>query len=262
MLMEFWNLQMNPKIHVLILNWNGSNFLEELVDSIKKNNYSNFKITVIDNNSDDDSLLKIKNENINIISHPYNYKYAKGYNKAIFNIKNDDSDYYLLLNNDTICDYNLLESFSDAIKKYGSDCIMGAKILYAKDKNKIWYAGGKFGLFNFFISHHGIRKADSLKYNNDHLTDYVTGCCLLISKNNFHKLNGFDENFNMYGEDVDLSIRAQSMGLKCYYISKAKLWHYVSASYSGNYSISKNISKISSLLKLIIKYPKKIILGL
>ena len=66
----------------------------------------------------------------------------------------------------------------------------------------------------------------------------------------------------MYGEDVDLSIRAQNMGLKCYYISESKLWHYVSASYSGNYSVSKNISKVSSLFKLMMKYPKKIILGL
>ena len=253
---------MNPKIHVLILNWNGSKYLNASIESIKKNNYSNFKITVIDNNSNDDSLLKVKNKNINIISHPKNYKYAKGYNKAIFNLKNDDSDYYLLLNNDTVSDQNLLKSFSKATKEYGNNCIMGAKILYVKNKNRIWYAGGKFGLFNFFVSHHGIRKIDSPDYDKDCMTDYITGCCLLISKNHFHQLKGFDENFNMYGEDVDLSIRAQNIGLKCYYISQAKLWHNVSASYGGNYSLSKNISKITSLLKLMIKYPKKIILGL
>ena len=253
---------MNPKIHILILNWNGSVYLKPLIESIKKNNYSNFKITIIDNNSSDDSLLEVKEENVNIITHKYNYKYAKGYNEAIFNIKNDDSDYYLLLNNDTICDHNLLKSFSIAIKKYGSDCVMGAKILYIKNKRKIWFAGGKFGILNFFISHNGIRKNDSIKYDNDCVTDYITGCCLLISKNNFYKLNGFDESFNMYGEDVDLSIRAQNIGLKCYYISKAKIWHYVSASYGGNHSFSKNISKINSLLRLLYKYPKKLILGM
>ena len=260
--MELLNLRMNPKIHILILNWNGSVYLKPLIESIKKNNYSNLKITIIDNNSSDDSLLEVKEENVNIITHKYNYKYAKGYNEAIFNIKNDDSDYYLLLNNDTICDHNLLKSFSIAIKKYGSDCVMGAKILYIKNKRKIWFAGGKFGILNFFISHNGIRKNDSIKYDNDSVTDYITGCCLLISKNNFYKLNGFDESFNMYGEDVDLSIRAQNIGLKCYYISKAKIWHYVSASYGGNHSFSKNISKINSLFKLLYKYPKKLILGM
>ena len=253
---------MNPKIHVLILNWNGSKYLEQCIDSIIKNNYSNYVITVIDNNSNDDSLSKIKKFNINVISHSNNYKYAKGYNKAIFEFENDDSDYYLLLNNDIICDSNLLESFTLAIQNYGCNCIMGAKILYADDKNKIWYAGGKFGFFNLFVSHYGLRNKDNNKYNYDYKTDYVTGCCLFISKKNFHKLNGFDETFGMYGEDVDLSIRAQNMGLECYYISKAKLWHYISSSYGGNYSMSKIISKFGSLIKLIFKYPKKIIFGL
>ena len=62
---------------------NGSIFLKPLIKSIK-NKYSNLKITLIDNNSNDDSILKIKDENINIISHKYNYKYAKGYNKGYF----------------------------------------------------------------------------------------------------------------------------------------------------------------------------------
>ena len=252
---------MNPKIHVLILNWNGAEYLKDSIQSIKKNNYSNFEVTVIDNNSDDQSLLAIQDEEINIIKHSANYKYAKGYNKAIFGLKNDNSDYYLLLNNDTISDSYLLESFLNAINKYGPNCIMGAKILYANHKNKIWYAGGKLGLFNLFVSHYGIRDVDNSKYNYDYKTDYITGCCLLISKKYFHKLNGFDESFNMYGEDVDLCIRAQKMGLDCYYIHKARLWHHISLSYGGQYSIFKQIIKLISLFKLIVKYPKKLIFG-
>ena len=102
---------------------------------------------------------------------------------------------------------------------------------------------------------------DNITYKTN-TTDYITGCCLFISKKNFIKLNGFDEKFNMYGEDVDLSIRAQNLGMDCYYISNAKLWHYVSASYGGNFSLTKFFLKINSLLKLIFKYPKRIILGM
>ena len=86
----------------------------------------------------------------------------------------------------------------------------------------IWYAGGNFGFFNFFVSHKGIRKIDGKIFNSNYETDYVTGCCLFISKENFLKLNGFDESFNMYGEDVDLCIRAYKLGMKCYYISDSK----------------------------------------
>ena len=252
---------MNPKIHILILNWNGEKYLSECINSVKNINYSNYKITVIDNKSSDQSIPKLKNENINIISHSKNYKYAKGYNEAIFSFKNDDSDYYLLLNNDTICDSNILTSFISAIKTYGPNHIFGPKILYENKKNMIWYAGGKFGFFNLFISHQGIRKIDCNKFNFSNETDYITGCCLFISKQNFIKLKGFDESFNMYGEDVELCIRAKKNGMKCYYIPDAKLWHRVSSSYGGHYSFSKHVNKFSSLLKLIIKYPKQIILG-
>ena len=252
---------MNPKVHILILNWNGEKYLSQCINSIKEINYSNYQITVIDNNSSDQSISKINNENINIISQSKNYKYAKGYNKAIFSLKNDNSDYYLLLNNDTICDSNILSSFIKGVNYYGSNNIFGAKILYENQKNKVWYAGGKFGIFNFFISHKGIRKIDGEQFNSNCETNYITGCCLFISKQNFIKLKGFDESFDMYGEDVDLCIRAQKLGMKCYFISDSKLWHSVSSSYGGHYSFSKHRTKIYSLFKLIIKYPKQLIFG-
>ena len=251
---------MNPKIHIVVLNWNGSKYLRECIESLKSINYSNYIITVIDNNSIDNSILSINDLEVNLVSHNHNYKYAIGYNKAIFNIKNDNSEFYLLLNNDTICDKEILNAFIEAIKKYGHNSIMGAKILYTSNKNRIWYAGGKFGFSNFFVSHRGIRQMDSEKYSHDLETDYITGCCILVSKESFFSLKGFNESFDMYGEDVDFSIRAQKLGLKCYYISKAKLWHNVSSSYGGQYSVCKNIKKFSSLFKLLLKHPKTLIL--
>ena len=252
---------MNPKIHILILNWNGQNCLTECINSVKKIDYSNYMITIIDNNSTDASISNIKYSDINIISHTENYKYAKGYNKAIFSLEHDNSDYYLLLNNDTVCDSNILSSFIKGIDSYGPNHIFGGKILYRNQKNMIWYAGGKFGFFNLFISHKGIRSIDENKFSSNYETDYITGCCLFVSKENFIKLKGFDESFNMYGEDVDFCIRGKKLGMKSYYISGSKLWHSVSSSYGGHYSFSKHIAKFNSLLKLIIKYPKQLIFG-
>ena len=139
-------------VKIFILNWNGQNYLPQCLEKDKKIDYPNYKITVIDNNSNDQSILDINDSNINIISHSKNYKYAKGYNKAIFSLIDDDSDYYLLLNNDTVCDQNILSSFIKGINSYGSNHIFGAKILYNNQKNIIWYAGGQFGFFNFFLS--------------------------------------------------------------------------------------------------------------
>ena len=65
---------MNPKIHIFILNWNGQDYLSECINSVKEIDYSNYRITVIDNNSNDQSISDINDSNINIITHKKNYK--------------------------------------------------------------------------------------------------------------------------------------------------------------------------------------------
>ena len=250
-----------PKVNILILNWNGGKYLFECIKSLKKIKYSNFKITVIDNKSTDNSLSNIDSNDVEIIKHSKNHKYAKGYNKAIFNLKNDDSKFYMIINNDTYCDSNIISSFIRGVEEFGEHNIFGAKIYYHHNKNTIWYAGGNLGLPNFLVSHKGIRNIDSEKFNKNYQTSYVTGCCIFISKLKFLEIEGFNESFGMYGEDVDFCIRARKYGAKCYYIHEAKLWHHVSFSYGGNNSIIKNLNKLKSILKLIYLHPLEIIIG-
>ena len=57
---------------------------------------------------------------------------------------------------------------------------------------------------------------------------------MFTSKAVIHQLDGFDEWFNMYGEDVDLCLRAKQEGINCYYWPKARLYHHVSASLGGS----------------------------
>ena len=68
------------------------------------------------------------------------------------------------------------------------------------------------------------------------------------------QLNGFDERFNMYGEDVDLCLRAKKEGIQCYYWPSANLQHHVSASLGGNLKLGKLFRKSLSLIKLYWKY--------
>ena len=85
-------------------------------------------------------------------------------------------------------------------------------------------------------------------------TDYITGCCLFTSMEVINQLNGFDERFNMYGEDVDLCLRAKKEGINCYYWSNAKLWHHVSASLGGAFSVKKMSKKLIGIGRLYNKH--------
>ena len=66
---------MDPKVHILILNWNGRDYLSKCLEFVKALDYSNYIITIIDNNSDDDSISTLDKSDINLITHSKNYKY-------------------------------------------------------------------------------------------------------------------------------------------------------------------------------------------
>jgi len=246
---------MNPHIYVLILNWNGKDFLKLCLDSVQNIDYANYTTLVIDNNSSDGSK-KIINDypNIELLQLRYNYGFAGGYNHSFDYLRNKETDFVLLLNNDTEVEPGILNSFVKATKKYGKRHIFGAKIFYHHNPKKIWYAGGKINLKLRWISHRGIRKMDSEVYSFPVDTDYITGCCLFTSMEVINKLNGFDEQFKMYSEDVDLCLRAKKVGIHCYYWPDAKLLHHVSASLGGHLKLGKLFRKYHSYIKLFLKH--------
>ena len=247
---------MTAHIKILILNWNGKNLLKPCLDSIKKIDYSNYSVMVIDNGSADDSV-KMVNENfpeVDILELKKNYGFAGGYNQCFTRLKDEYSGFILLLNNDTEVDSDILNSFIKAKEKYGDNNLYGGKIFYQNNPELIWYAGGKVDLKYLKISHRGIRQTDSSEFSKPLQTDYITGCCLFTSMEVINQLNGFDERFNMYGEDVDLCLRAKKEGINCYYWSNAKLWHHVSASLGGAFSIKKMSKKLIGVGRLYNKH--------
>ena len=246
---------MTAHIKILILNWNGEHLLKPCLDSIKKIDYSNYSVMVIDNGSEDDSV-KMVNENfpeVDILELKKNYGFAGGYIRCFTQLKDNHSEFVLLLNNDTEVDSNILSSFIQAKDKYGDNHLYGGKIFYKNNPEKIWYAGGNVNLKYAKISHRGIRQNDSAEFSKPLQTDYITGCCLFTSIEMINQLNGFDERFNMYGEDVDLCRRAKKEGINCYYWPDAKLYHHVSASLGGAFSIKKLSKKLIGIGRLFKK---------
>ena len=247
---------MTSHIKILILNWNGKQLLKQCLASIDTIDYPNFSIMVIDNGSSDGSLDMITDNypNVEVLSLEENYGFAGGYNRCFTQIINDESEFILLLNNDTEVNPDILNSFSRAKEQFGDNQIYGGKIYYQNNPEIIWYAGGKVNLKLIYISHRGLRKLDSNEFSIPNQTDYITGCCLFTSKEVIYQLNGFDERFNMYGEDVDLCLRAKQEGINCYYWPDAKLYHHVSASLGGEFSIKKISKKMMGMARLIKKH--------
>ena len=245
---------MNPKVNVLILNWNGQEVLNQCIDSILKSIYNNYKITVIDNNSTDNSLKNIIiNDKISVIRINNNLGFANGYNYGFKKILNNSDEFYLILNNDTILNENSIKNLVDGAKKYGKNNIYGPKIVDHSSNNN-WFCGGKINFFTAQPFHLGINESELITTYKTANVDYVSGCCMLIHKNIIKKLSGFNESFDMYYEDVDLCLRAKKINSKCFYISNSNIRHIVSFSIGGRYSYRKYYFKIKSFIKYFIIY--------
>tara|TARA_B100001094_G_scaffold313044_1_gene350383 strand:- start:3330 stop:4181 length:852 start_codon:yes stop_codon:yes gene_type:complete len=242
----------NLKINILILNWNNRDILLDCIQSIKNSFYSNYKITVIDNGSSDDSIAYVSKhyDELDFVKIKSNLGYSRGYNYAFKKLEDDDSDWFLILNNDTRIMENTLSEFVEAVKFKGDNFIYGCKIINVNNK-KIWYAGGKFNFINGGVSHRGINLSDEITSYKSGFTDFVSGCCMFIKKDLLYDLNGFNEKYNFYYEDVDLCFRAKDKNVRCYYLEDTSIMHYVSYSLGGRTSLKKMMRKLISFIKFI-----------
>jgi len=242
-------------VHLIILTWNNSKILEICLDSIEKIDRNDFKVSIVDNSSSDNTIEMVSEKfpHYSLIRNSENLKYAGGYNSALKQIAFTDDEYVILLNDDTIVSRDFIDELVSPLLNEQKTIISVPKILYASNINKIWYAGGNANLWKGIISHVGIRDFDSPKYSFKNETDYATGCCFCIKYSDLKKLNYFDLSFDMYCEDVDLSLRAKALNRTIIYNPKSVILHRVSQSI-GEHSFKKNKLKLQSQLRLFWKH--------
>ena len=219
------------KIAVVILNWNGREFLDRFLPGVVRHSSSHdVKIIVADNGSSDDSVEFIRNKfkNVEIIELDKNYGFAGGYNKAFEKI---NSEYYILLNSDVEVSGNWIEPI---IKKMDDDQDVAAampKILSYQNRSKFEYAGAAGG----FIDKWGYPfcrgrilnniEPDNNQYNNSIEIFWASGACLFIKSKIFHDTGGFDDDFFAHMEEIDLCWRIKNLGYKIYCYPCSQVYH-------------------------------------
>jgi len=218
------------KVAVVILNWNGKNFLEKFLPFVVSYTAPYAQLIVADNASTDDSIVFLKTNypQIKIIQNLSNGGFAKGYNDAL---KQVDAEYYVLLNSDVEVTPNWIEPL---VKLMDSDENIAAcqpKIKSYHQKNYFEYAGAAGG----FIDKYGYPfcrgrildnvEEDKGQYDDDREIFWATGACLFIRANCFHQLNGLDEDFFAHMEEIDLCWRLKNAGYKIMFCSTSTVYH-------------------------------------
>ena len=205
----------HPKVSVIIVNYNGKKFLEKCLESLCKVNYENFEIIVVDNNSTDGSIeLVTKNyPSIILLKLNSNKGFAEPNN---IGAKIANGKYLLFLNNDTIVTPNFISEMVQVIENDKKIAICQSLLL--KPDESVDSSGD-------FIDHLGVVYNSTKKTDEIREISSARGASMLIRKNIFDILEGFDEKFYVSFEDVDLGWRTWMIGYKVILTPKSVVYH-------------------------------------
>ena len=204
-----------PKVSIIIINYNGKHHLESCLESLLKINYDDIEIIVVDNNSTDDSVSFISTNfpDLILIKLNENKGFAEPNNIAS---KVASGDLLLFLNNDTIVTPSFVSELVKPIQQNSNVGICQSLLL--KPDESIDSSGD-------FIDNLGVVYNSKTEISKIREISSARGASMMIKKNIFEQLEGFDEKFYFSFEDVDLSWRCWIAGYKVLVIPKSIVYH-------------------------------------
>lgn len=218
------------KCAVVILNWNGVQFLKEFLPIAIQKTSANSEIIVADNASNDGSLEFLQNEfpAIRVIKLDKNYGFTGGYNKSLAQI---EAEYYILLNSDIEVTENWDIPLIDILDNQKNVGAVMPKMLSYFNHKEFEYAGAAGG----FIDKYGYpfcrgrvyhtMETDYGQYDGVHEVFWATGACLTVRASLYHQLGGLDDLLFAHMEEIDFCWRLHHLNYKVLVTSQSVVYH-------------------------------------
>ncbi len=218
------------KLAVVILNWNGKDYLEQFLPYVLKYSPDYAEIIVADNNSTDDSVAFLQQHfpQVRLIKNNENGGFSKGYNDALAQV---ESEYYVLLNSDVEVSPNWVEPVVNFMDAHADIAVCQPKILSYHEKHMFEYAGAAGGYIDA-LGYPFCRgrifqslEEDKGQYNDAKEVFWASGSCMFVRSKVYHELGGLDEAFFAHMEEIDFCWRAKNKGYKIYCYPESKIYH-------------------------------------
>ena len=221
-------------VSVVIPNWNGKHFLKACLDSLIKQSYADIEILIVDNGSKDGSVEYIQSEypTVRLACFPVNTGFAPAVNRGI---RESRGEFIALINNDTVVDEHWVEQLVKGMAEHPDCGSLGCKMLAYDDHTLLDGVGDGYrrGGLPGRIGH---RERDSGLFDEGR---YILGACggaAMYRRSLFNAIGLFDDEYFAYLEDVDIGLRAQSAGYKCFYVPTAVIYHLGCGTTGSGYS--------------------------
>ena len=216
-----------PLVYIIVINYNGEEYLKTCLSSIEKQTYPNYKTIVIDNASTDNSEEYIKEyfPKITFIQAERNLGFAEGNNLAIKKALEKKAAYVFLVNNDTEFEIDLVEKLIKTAESDDSIGIVGPAVFDLKNKKSLQEMGMAIDKFGYALALKNLTDRDCVFF--------VSGCAMMIKSELILRMGFFDESYFMFAEDLDICWRSILTGYKIIVNENAKIYHASGGSISG-----------------------------
>lgn len=229
-------------LSIIIVNYNTKELLRQTVNSIQSNPAKHSQETIIvDNSSSDGSVEMVWSEmpQVRLIANTVNEGFAKANNKGI---RYASGRYVLLLNSDTVVLPGTLDTMIEFMDNHTLVGAVGCKVVlpdgsldkacrrsFPTPMNSLYHA---LGLSHLFPNHPKFSQYNLTHLDEDETypVDCLVGAFMMVRREVIEQIGGLDEQFFMYGEDIDWCYRIKEAGWQIYYYPEAKIIHYKGAS--------------------------------
>jgi len=218
-----------PEVSVIILTFNGSEYIKPLLDSLLNQSYpqERMEILVVDNASSDETLSITRNNfsSVKVIALEKNLGFAAGNNQALLHASHD---LLVFLNQDTICHPEFLESLVNVMLANQNLAACNPNIITPNQNESIDFDKNEYRKFLSVcdLSPFGYGRTRIIKENRVFYTKLLSGCAFIIRRAAVSKLGYlFDDRLWMYAEDTDLSLRIHNLGQKTGAIRGSIIFH-------------------------------------
>lgn len=210
------------------------------------------KLFLIDNSPQKNFIEEFKHPDIEYIFVGKNVGFGAGHNLILNNIKNI-STYHLILNADVYFNASIIEKLVAVLNENKDVAVVAPKVKYPSGTFQITYR--KYPTFLQLVKRFFRISSKEEEYSSKNVKsfspDFLHGCFLLFKTKDFVKLNGFDERYFMYMEDVDIARKMDQLGMKKLYYPDVEITH------TFKKGSSKNIRLFFIHVRSIIKYYQK-----
>lgn len=240
-------------VDIVIPSWNGKNYLDVCLSSLRKQAFKAFHIIVVDNASTDgtDALLKEKYPEVQIISLQVNIGFSGAVNEGI---RASQGQYIALLNQDTETDPFWLDELMKTFDAHPEIDFCSSKLMQFHNRSVIDSAGDGFQRGGISFKS-GSGQKDSAKYRYPREVFGACAAAAIYRKRFFENVGLFDDNIGDYSTDGDINFRAQLRGLRCWFAPSAIVFHHVAASTTvGSTQFIRRINR-NAMITALKNYP-------